>query len=83
MRRITCDERPNWRERADAVDFVFHTLNGERYWDERAYYAFRLDEIEREIEAPTAELDAMCRELVGRAIGDDRIMRRLAIPERY
>jgi glutathionylspermidine synthase len=83
MRRITCDERPNWRERADALGFVFHTLDGERYWDERAYYAFTLEEIERDLEAPTGELDAMCRELVAQAIADDRIMRRLAIPERY
>ena len=52
--------------------FDFHTIDGERYWDERAYYAFTLDEIERQIETPTGEIDAMCLELVGHAIDDEK-----------
>jgi glutathionylspermidine synthase len=83
MRRVACEERPDWRAEAERVGFVFHTASGERYWDERAYYAFTLSEIERDIEAPTAELDAMGRELVERAIADDRLLRILKIPERY
>jgi len=83
MQRIPVDERSNWRERAEQSGFVFHTLNGERYWDESAYYAFSLKEIEDDLEAPTAALDAMCCELVGRAVADDRIMQRLAIPEPF
>ena len=47
------------------------------------YYAFTLDEIERRIEAPTGEIDAMCLELVGRAIGDEKYLRRLKIPEAF
>ena len=62
MRRIACDERADWRETAERVGFVFHTIDGERYWDERAYYGFTLKEIERDFEAPTAEIDGMCRE---------------------
>lgn len=58
---------------AESAGSDFHTIDGERYWDERAYYAFALDEIEHGIEAPTAEIDAMCLELVGRAIGDERL----------
>ena len=65
MRRIACLERDDWRSTAEACGFDFHTIDGERYWDERAYYAFTLEEIERDIEAPTGELDAMCREFVG------------------
>ena len=80
MQRIACEERADWREKAEAAGFLFHTMDGEPYWDERAYYGFSLAEIERDIEAPTAELDAMCRELVARAIGDERIMRALQIP---
>src|SRR5215216_2077898 len=83
MQRIVCPERDDWRATAESAGFVFHTIDGERYWDERAYYAFTLAEIERDIEAPTAELDGMCRELASRAIADERILRRLAIPERY
>src|SRR5476651_714781 len=83
MQRILCSERDDWRTTADETGFDFHTIDGERYWDERAYYAFTLAEIERNIEAPTAELDKMCRELVARAVDDERMLKRLAIPERF
>ncbi len=62
MQRIVCLERDDWRETAAQCGFVFHTIDGERYWDERAYYGFTLDEIERGIETPTGEIDAMCLE---------------------
>ena len=83
MQRIACFERDDWRTTAEATGFDFHTLDGERYWDERAYYAFTLDEIERQIETPTGEIDAMCLELVGRAVGDERVLRRLKLPEAF
>lgn len=80
MQRIVCLERDDWQATAEAAGFNFHTLDGERYWDERAYYAFSLDEIERGIEAPTGEIHAMCLELVKRAMNDDNLLRRLKIP---
>jgi glutathionylspermidine synthase len=81
MQRITCPERDDWRDTAEACGFDFHTIEGERYWDERGYYAFTLAEIERDIEAPTGEIDAMCLELVGRAVDDEEYLRQLKIPE--
>ena len=83
MQRIVCPERDDWHATAESAGFDFHTIDGERYWDERAYYAFTLDEIERGIEQPTAEIDAMCLELVGRAVGDEAYLRRLYIPEAF
>jgi glutathionylspermidine synthase len=83
MQRIACLERDDWRTTADETGFDFHTIDGERYWDERAYYAFTLDEIERQIEEPTAEIDAMCLELVACAIDDEDYLRRLRIPEAF
>jgi glutathionylspermidine synthase len=83
MRRIACYERDDWRATAAASGFDFHTIDGERYWDERAYYAFTLDEIENQIEAPTGEIEAMCLELVGRAINDEHALRRLKIQEAF
>jgi glutathionylspermidine synthase len=83
MQRISCPERDDWRATAEQCGFDFHTIDGERYWDERAYYAFTLDEIERQIEAPTAEIDAMCLELVGVAVDDEEYLRRLKIPEAF
>jgi glutathionylspermidine synthase len=83
MQRIICPERDDWRATAESTGFDFHTIDGERYWDERAYYAFSLGEIEHEIEVPTGEIDAMCLELVGRAVDDERYLRRLRIPEAF
>src|SRR3954468_3601480 len=83
MQRIACPERDDWRATAQADGFDFHSINGERYWDERAYYAFTLDEIEQQIEAPTGEIDAMCLELVDSVVADERLLRRLKIPETF
>jgi glutathionylspermidine synthase len=83
VRRLACRERDDWRATAEATGFDFHTIDGERYWDERAFYAFTLDEIEREIEVPTAEIEAMCLELVGRAVADEKYLRQLRLPETF
>src|SRR5258708_2118585 len=83
MQRIKCPERDDWRLTAEETVFDFHTIDGERYWDERAYDAFSLDEIEHQIEAPTGEIDAMCLELVADAIDDENTLRRLKIPEAF
>ncbi len=83
MQRLACPERDDWRLTAEQTGFEFHTIDGERYWDERACYVFTLDEIENQIEAPTAEIDAMCLELVGCAVDDDEYLSRLKIPETF
>ena len=83
MQRLACLERDDWRSTAEQTGFEFHTIDGERYWDERACYAFTLDEIENQIEAPTGEIDAMCLELVACAVDDEEYLRRLKIPETF
>jgi glutathionylspermidine synthase len=83
VQRLVCQERDDWRATAEAAGFDFHTIDGERYWDERACYAFTLDEIEHQIEAPTGEIDEMCLELVGRAVDDEKYLRRLRLPETF
>jgi glutathionylspermidine synthase len=83
MQRLACPERDDWRLTADETGFDFHTIDGERYWDERACYAFTLEEIEHQIEGPTAEIDAMCLELVACAVDDEDYLRRLKIPEAF
>jgi glutathionylspermidine synthase len=83
MQRIVCPERDDWRDTAKACGFNFHTIDGERYWDERSYYAFRLEEVEQQIEGPTGEIDAMCLELVSRAVADEQYLARLKIPEAF
>lgn len=81
MRRVAIGERPDWRESARANGFTFHTLDGAPYWDEGHAYAFTLDEIERDIEGPSAELHALCLTFVARAVEDAGILASLGIPE--
>src|ERR1700744_1687979 len=76
VRRLACNEREDWQATAEASGFDFHTIDGARYWDERAFYAFTLAEIEDRIEAPTGEIDAMCLELCAHVIADERRLKR-------
>ena len=57
MERITAAERPDWQATAERMGLTFHHLGGERYWDERAYYRFTLDEVEERIEGPSGGVD--------------------------
>jgi len=83
VRRVACREREDWQATAAASGFDFHTIDGVRYWDERAFYAFTLDEIEDRIEAPTGEIEAMCLELCLKVIEDEKLLKRLRIPEAF
>ncbi|HWU53280.1 MAG TPA: glutathionylspermidine synthase family protein [Tahibacter sp.] len=83
MRRIAIAERPDWRDTATQLGFRFHTIDGEPYWDERAYYAFTLHQIENDLEDPTAELHQMAMDLVGDILRSESLMEQLAIPAAY
>ncbi|MFY0656022.1 MAG: glutathionylspermidine synthase family protein [Neptunomonas phycophila] len=83
MLRIPVQERKNWQEVANEYGFLFHTMHGERYWDESAYYQFSLQQIEDDIEAPTEEIHQMCLHAVGQVVADDQWMRRFRIPEAH
>ncbi len=81
MERIAAAERSDWLATAERMGFTFHHMDGARYWDERAYYRFSLDEVEERIEGPSGELHAMCLDLVAEATVSDALMQRLAIPD--
>lgn len=81
MERIVTGERAGWEDIARRMGFTFHHLDGQRYWDERAYYRFSLDEIESGIETPSAELHYFCLDLVTEVVESDTLMHRLAIPD--
>jgi glutathionylspermidine synthase len=83
MQRLACRERDDWRTTAVAAGFQFHSIEGERYWDERAFYAFTLRQIEDQIEGPTGEIDAMCLELVDRVVDNEALLHRLKIPAAF
>ncbi|MGP0939273.1 glutathionylspermidine synthase family protein, partial [Serratia sp. CY74664] len=80
MKRIAITERPDWREKATEFGFRFHTMYGEPYWCEDAYYQFTLAQIE-EIESATAELHQMCLQVVEKVVGSDELMAKFCIPK--
>lgn len=83
MRRVALAERPHWRRQAREFGFRFHTLYGEPYWDETAYYAFSLQQIEQDLEDPTAELHQMCLAAVDTAVNSEFWLKRFQIPEHH
>ncbi|MCW0404464.1 putative acid--amine ligase YgiC [Xanthomonas sacchari] len=83
MKRIAIVERGDWRAQAAEYGFRFHTIDGQRYWDERAYYAFSLRQIERDLEDPSAELHGMAMGLLDEIVASEALMQRLAIPPAF
>ncbi|QYF85687.1 glutathionylspermidine synthase family protein [Brevundimonas sp. PAMC22021] len=81
MERTRPTPRPGWQALAEQVGFTWHHDSGKPYWDESVAYRFTLPEIEDGIEAPTAELHAMCLDLVAEAVESERLMTLLDIPE--
>ncbi|UTW59629.1 glutathionylspermidine synthase family protein [Kordiimonas sp. SCSIO 12603] len=81
MKRIQTAERPDWKDKAEQLGFIFHTMYGEQYWDERAYYSFTLEQVENHIEDPSAELYTMCLDVVDRAVRSEELLTKLAIPK--
>ena len=83
MKKISIEERPDWQATVEREGFNFHTIDGERYWDERGYYLFTEQQITRDLEAPTQELHQMCMDAVGRIVDSEELLRQLAIPEAF
>ncbi|MDI9778362.1 glutathionylspermidine synthase family protein [Pseudomonas putida] len=83
MHKVELAERPDWRTTALREGFAFHTIDGERYWDERGYYQFSEAQVMHDLHAPTAELHAMCLDAVGRIVESEALMARLAIPPAF
>lgn len=83
MQRITLSERPHWRETAKEVGFTFADMHGEPYWDETSAYRFTLRQIETDIEDPSTDLHAMCRDAVAEIVASQDMMDRLGIPAQH
>jgi glutathionylspermidine synthase len=83
MQRIAITPRPNWKLKAHEFGFNFHTLWGEPYWQEDAYYSFTLAQIENDIEAPSIELHQMCLHVVSEVVKSERLMGQFCIPQAH
>jgi glutathionylspermidine synthase len=71
MRRVIIDVRPHWQELVEAKGMYYHTVDGQPYWDESAFYEFTPEEVDV-LEAATYELDRLCLEAVQHVIDHDR-----------
>jgi glutathionylspermidine synthase len=78
MQRISIAPRNNWQQTVEALGFGFHTADVP-YWDESAYYAFTLPEIEK-LEGVTSDLWEMCLQAVQYVI-DKNLFAQFKIPE--
>jgi glutathionylspermidine synthase len=58
MERIITPPRFDWQEKVESYGMGFHTIEGQPYWDETAYYRFTSSEID-ELESATQELHEM------------------------
>jgi glutathionylspermidine synthase len=83
VKRIAIAPRSDWQATAERYGFLFHTINGAPYWDESAYYAFTLEQIEQDIETPTEELHQLALSLMDDIVRSEALMTRLAIPTAY
>ncbi len=79
MKRENSPVRPDFAEHAAEIGFTLVNEGGAPAWDESARYVFSLGEVE-ELEAATAEMHALCQELVDRVAQSEELMRRLRIP---
>lgn len=80
MQRKAMLEREHWRRYAESVGFDYHTIDGEAYWDESAYYQFTLRQIEQHLEAATEELHEMAFALVPEILRSEQLLTQLGIP---
>lgn len=77
---MTIAPRPGWRNTVESQGLIFHTANGQPYWDESACYVFTPGEIDR-LESATAELQRLYMEAGQYVLDHDRLPE-MAIPDR-
>jgi glutathionylspermidine synthase len=63
MKRKTISPRANWQDTLESQGFNFHTMDGQTYWNETAYYLFSKQEINI-LEQATQELHDLCLQAV-------------------
>jgi glutathionylspermidine synthase len=78
MERIVTPPRFDWQEKVESQGLSYHTIDGQIYWDETAYYSFTCSEID-ELEAATAELQELCIKVAAHVI-ENKLYDKLMIP---
>jgi glutathionylspermidine synthase len=78
MERAVTPPRFDWQEKVESYGMTYHTIDGQVYWDETAYYTFTASEIDV-IEEATAELHDICIKAAEHVISN-KLYSRLMIP---
>ena len=81
MQRILTTPRAGWETIVESQGMLFHTIEGEPYWDEGAYYLFDAREVDL-IEAATYRLDEMCLRAVEHVVANE-LFGIFGIPDRF
>ena len=77
MERIDSQPRDGWQQTVESQGMLFHTPEGQTYWDESAYYHFDANEIDA-IEKAAYALNDMCLHAVQHVI-DHALFERFTI----
>ena len=82
MRRHILSPREDWRAVAAEAGYDFHTSeDGHTVWCDDSVYAFTVEQIEQDLEAPTVELHRLCLDLAAELAESPALMTRLGIPD--
>lgn len=80
MQRHEIQPRPDWQAEVEAQGLIWSGDAEDPYWDERAYYSFTMEEIER-IEAATETVHGLFLEAGELVVRDSEMMSIFGIPE--
>jgi glutathionylspermidine synthase len=80
MERHAIEPRPDWQAKVEAQGLIWHSDGDDRYWDESAYYAFTLDEVER-IETATERVYQLFLEAGEHIVSEPEVMALFGIPD--
>ena len=81
MRRLNSTPRKDWQKTVESQGLTYHTVDGQRYWDESAYY--ELNEADAgAIEDAVNALWPMCQAAMARLI-DKGELNRVGIPGKH
>lgn len=72
MERVNIEPRPNWELTAEAMDFSWHTPEGQPYWDESVYWHLTAEDV-AELEAATVTLNEMAAMAVSDIINGQQL----------
>jgi glutathionylspermidine synthase len=72
MERHTCTPRPDWPARVESQGLHYHTIDGEPYWDESAFYSFKSSEID-ELDRASYALNDLCLKAVEHVFTENRL----------